>query len=83
MARITLTQKELEKMVEKALENACAYHAIGKYKLMYDYRGHAKAYLDLLEDNGIWYDDVTINEHVQEMLDILDEENYKLKVEHI
>jgi hypothetical protein len=83
MARIIITQTELEKMVEKALENACAYHAIGNYKLMYQYRGIAEAYLDLLEDFGIYYDDVTINEHVQDMRDILAEESRKLKVERI
>lgn len=83
MARIALTKKELEELVEKALENACAYHALGKYKLMYEYRGAADAYLNILEDNDVWYDDVTINEHVQDMLDILDEESVKLKVERI
>ena len=81
MAKFTITQKEIEKLVEKALENACAFHATGQYKLMFQYRGEADAWLDFLEDNGIWYDDVTINEHVQDMIDILDEEYRKLKVE--
>ena len=78
------TQQQVEKQVEKCLENACAYHATGNYKLMYQYRGEAFAWLEFLEDNDIWYDEgTTINEHVQEMLDLLDEESRNLKIERI
>ena len=80
MARIVFTQKELEAATTKALENACAFHATGQYKLMYKYWGEADTYLDILEDNGVWYDDVTIDDHVQTMIDILEEASRRLKI---
>lgn len=82
MTRIVFTQKELETKVEKALENACAFHATGQYKLMYKYWGEVDTYLEMLEDNGVWYDDITINDHVQAMIDILEEESRKLKISY-
>ena len=81
MKRITLTQEELEKRVERALENACAYSAMGNFKLMLEYKGEADTYLGLLEDMDVWYDDgETINEHVQGMLDVLHDDRQRLQL---
>lgn len=76
-----MNKKELEERAEKALENACAYRSCGKLKnAMYNY-GEYCAYVDLLEDMGIWYDNIIINEHCQEMIDILEEDFSRRKVE--
>ena len=87
MEKITLTRREIERLVELALEGACAWHATGNYKLMMYSYGEATGWLDFLDDNGIdcttdladgsW---ITINEHVTEMLELLHEELSKLQV---
>lgn len=83
MKRITMSQKEIETKVEKALENACAYHACGQYKLMLEYYGEATGLMDILDDNDICYDDdCIINEHCHNMIELLEEEIYKLRVSY-
>ena len=79
MKRIILTQKEIENKVEKALENACSCLESHHQKLAFVYFCEAQTYLEMLEDLDIWYDDCdTINEHVQNMLDIMQETKFEI-----
>lgn len=81
MNKLTFTRRELEKKVEKALENACAYHALHNWKLCFVYYNEAQAWLEMLEDLDVWYDEGdTINEHVQAMLDIMRETKFSVTV---
>ena len=83
MARFTITQKDIETRIEKALENACAFFSVGKYKLALTYKGEADGWLSFLEDEGVWFDDVTVNDHVQNMIDALNEDFHKIQIECI
>lgn len=74
-----MNKNRLEKKVEQALENGCAYHACGNYRRAMEYTGEAYAYLDLLEDIGVWYEDTIINEHCQNMIDILENSVYLIE----
>lgn len=74
MKRIVLTKEELEAKVERVLENACAYHSIGHWKNAYRNYCEAMTYLDLLEDMGIYYDKIVINDHVHRMIEILEDD---------
>lgn len=75
---LTMSKKELEQAVEKALENACAYHAIRNYRKAMEYTGEAYAYLDMLESINVWYDDIIINKHCNNMLEILEKSLYEV-----
>lgn len=87
MEKITLTRREIERLAELSLESACAWHATGNYKSMLFCYGEAHSWIELLEDYGIdcttdlpdgsW---LTINEHVTEMLELLEAEIHKLQV---
>lgn len=82
--KVTFTMKDVEAMAEKALENACAYHACGQYKNMLYAYGEFCAYEEMLYDMGAWYDDdVIINEHCNSMIEILDEEIGKLTIKRL
>lgn len=72
-------KKELEQAVEKALENACFFHATGNYRKTMEYTGEAYAYLDMLESMNVWYDDIIINEHCNNMVEILEKMVYKIE----
>lgn len=76
--KIIMGKKELEQAVEKALENGCAYHAVGNYRKAMEYTGEAYAYLDMLESIDVWYDDIIINEHCNNMIEILEKATYTI-----
>lgn len=75
MKRIALTKQEVEVKVERALENACAYHSLKNWKLAFWNYVEAMTYMDLLEDMGVDYDDdCIINAHVHAMIEILEDD---------
>ena len=74
MKTITFTQKEIEAKITKSLENACAYHAMESWKLALANYDEAMAYMDMLEEFGVYYEDnCVISEHVMAMLEILED----------
>lgn len=78
MARIILNRIDLERLTEKALENACAYCAMGNYKLMFRYWGEADVYIGMLEDMDVYIDEE--NDHVEGMLDALREDSKNITI---
>ena len=67
-----MSKAELIKRITEYLENACAYLATGDRKLFYYNAGKANAIENMLDDLFKW-DVEYADEHIQNMLDIIDE----------
>ena len=67
-----MSKAELIKGMTEYLENACACLAIGDRKMFYYNAGRADAIENMLDDLFIW-DVEYADEHIQNMLDIIDE----------
>ena len=67
-----MSKAELIRRMTEYLENARAYIAIGDRKLFYYNAGKANAIENMLDDMFIWYVEYA-DEHIQNMLDIIDE----------
>ena len=67
-----MSKAELIRRMTEYLENVCAYLAIGDRKLFYYNAGKANAIENMLDDMFNWYVEYA-DEHIQNMLDIIDE----------
>lgn len=67
-----MSKAELIARMTDYLEDACAYLATGERKMFYYSAGRANAIERMLDDLFIW-DDEYMGEHIQNMLDIIDE----------
>lgn len=68
-------ESDLKKMAISAMENCMAYISAGDIKKAHEYYGTARAYEDMLFDEGI--DLEAKNEHYREMKDIYQEKGAK------
>ena len=67
-----MSKAELIKRMTEHLENACACLATGDRKMFYYNAGRAEAIKNILDNLFIW-DVEYADEHIQNMLDIIDE----------